>query len=132
MKVTGTAETTEHFGSKSILVVDDDPDVLFFVRHILEYEGMDVCCAENGHDALEILSKRVFEVMITDLNMPGLNGFELSQEAHAIAPKMAIIMCTGVPDPTILSKAAEFGIIEVLAKPLNVEKLLATLRETGI
>ena len=67
--------------------------------------------------------------MITDLNIPGLDGLELSRKALLIAPYMVIVMCTGDITPEISYIAAEIGIMKVLAKPFNPDDMLEMVRE---
>jgi response regulator receiver domain-containing protein len=77
---------------QEILVVDDDRQNLGLVRHLLENEQMTVQCATSGEEALRKLEKNTFDLMITDLNMPGLDGFELARKAAVIAPHMPIVV----------------------------------------
>lgn len=81
--------------STAILVVDDEPDILFFVVHALQCMGMTVACAGNGEQALSLLATRPFAVMLTDLNMPGINGPELARQARGLQPLLTIILGTG-------------------------------------
>ena len=114
---------------QEILVVDDDRDNLVLVRHLLEYEGMTVYCVSSGEEALREIKKRSFLLMITDLNMPGLDGFELAKKTLEIAPHMPIIMSTGDMSPGIPLLAAEAGIVKVLAKPFRMDEMLEVVRE---
>ncbi|MRR08343.1 MAG: response regulator, partial [Deltaproteobacteria bacterium] len=59
-----------------ILVVDDDRDILFFMKLALESEGLNVTCTDSGEQALELLAERSYSVLLTDQNMPGMDGFE--------------------------------------------------------
>ena len=114
---------------EDILVVDDDRVILEAVKRILEREGNVVHCVASGEEALEKIKERTFSLMITDLNMPGLDGLELARKGLEIAPQMPIIMDTGRISPKIIRLAKEIGITKVLAKPLHVKELLETIRE---
>lgn len=109
---------------EGILVVDDDRNSLYFVKHLLENEGIKVQCAECGEEALLKIKERPFLLMITDLNMPGIDGFELSRKAREIAPHMPIIMNTGDTSPQIPHLAVEAGITMVLVKPFHLQEML--------
>lgn len=113
----------------NILAVDDDRDNLVLIKHILEIEGVEVHCAASGEEALPKITERAFSLMITDLNMPGMNGFELSRKALAIAPQMPIIMSTGDFSPEITRLAMEIGISKILAKPFSPNKMLKMVRD---
>jgi len=112
-----------------ILIVDDDRDYLELVRGFFEHEGMKVHCATSGEEALRKMEKRSFTLMITDLNMPGIDGFELARTARTIAPQMLIVMSTGDISPEIPHLAMEAGIATVLAKPFRPEEVLTMVRE---
>jgi CheY-like chemotaxis protein len=114
---------------EDILVVDDDRIILEVVKRILEREGIGALCVESGEEALEKLNERAFSLMITDLNMPGLDGLELSRIGLEIAPQMPIIMDTGSISPRITRLAKEIGISKVLSKPFLPKVLLETIRD---
>ncbi len=108
----------------SILVVDDDSEVLYVARSFLSEVGVEVQCAENATQALEKIRANSFSVMITDYNMPGMNGLDLAVKARELAPQMRIIMATGSPTPELHDQATGAGIAKVIAKPLRLEGLL--------
>jgi DNA-binding response OmpR family regulator len=112
-----------------ILVVDDDRIVRELVKRILEREGIAAHCVSSGEEALEQIKERTFSLMITDLNMPGLNGFELSRKGLEIAPQMPIIMDTSGVSPNITRQAMEIGISKILVKPFLPKELLETISE---
>lgn len=109
---------------EGILVVDDDRINLVLLKHLLEQEGLKVQCAECGEEAIRKMKEREFLLMITDLNMPGINGLELAREARIIAPNMPIIMSSGEMSPQIEHLAVEAGIAMVLAKPFLATEML--------
>jgi CheY-like chemotaxis protein len=74
------------------------------------------------------LAKKAFQLMITDYNMPGLNGLELAPKALAIAPNMPIIMCTGAISAEIPRLAEAAGITSVLGKPFSPGKMLRLIK----
>jgi two-component system, cell cycle response regulator CpdR len=114
---------------EDILVVDDDKIMLEAVKRILEREGIVAHCVASGEEALEKMKERTFSLMITDLNMSGLDGLELARKGLAIAPQMPIIMDTGAISPKIIRLAKEIGIAKVFGKPFIVKELLETIRE---
>jgi len=66
---------------KSILIVDDEPDVLEAVSTLVRHEGYDVMLANSGERAIEILARRSFDLIMTDLSMPGITGWQLLEAA---------------------------------------------------
>ncbi len=111
-----------------ILLVDDNQDFLCLVKSLLENEGMTIQCAQSGEEALCALKGKTFHLMITDLNMPGLDGFALAQKASSIAPHMLIFMVTGDLSPGIPRLVEEAGIDMVLTKPFHPNEMLRAVR----
>jgi two-component system cell cycle response regulator CpdR len=120
---------TEEKQMEDILVVDDDSIMLQVIKHILGREGIVAHCVESGEEALEKITERTFSLMITEFNMPGLNGLELSRKGLEIAPQMSIIMGTGGISPKITRLAKEIGISKVLTKPFRLNELLNAIRD---
>jgi DNA-binding response OmpR family regulator len=112
-----------------ILVVDDDNVCRELVKQILEQEGMMVHCVASGEEALGEMSERTFLLMITDLNMPGLDGFELARKARGMASRMPIVMSTGDLSPEIPQLALEAGIEKLLVKPFSSAEMVAVVME---
>lgn len=114
---------------KEILLVDDDRDCQGLIKNLLENEGMKVHCAARGAEALRKMKEMSFHLMITDFNMPGMDGMELARKALEIAPDMPIIMITGDILPEIPRLADEAKIKKVLAKPVHPIKILKAVRD---
>jgi len=122
---------TEDDGSmkmNSVLLVDDDKYILPLVKNLLGQEGMSVQCAENGVAALAVLKQNTFDLMITDFDMPEMDGLSLTRQANVMAPDMPVILMTGNISPGMPKLAAEAGIATVLAKPFSCEVLLETVK----
>jgi DNA-binding response OmpR family regulator len=114
---------------ESILLVVDDRDILKLLKHLLEGEGMNVHCAACGEEALMKIKQKSFLLMITDLNMPGPDGFELTRKVREMAPHMPIIMNSDDISPETPRLALEAGITRVLGKPFHPKEMLALVRE---
>lgn len=112
---------------QEILVVDDDCDNLSLITQILELDGIRAVCATSAEIALVSLEEKTFRLMITDRNMPGLDGFDLAIKAAVIAPLMPIIMMTGDFSPAIPCLAEAAGIVLVLEKPFHPDELLKAI-----
>ena len=122
MGVSVRAPTKKHM--EGILVVDDERSNLDLIKHLLEEEGIKVQCAECGEEAIRMMKEKAFLLMITDLNMPGINGLELARKARIIAPHMPIIMNSGEMSPHIEHLAVAAGVTMVLAKPFRATEML--------
>ena|SRR6266545_1983671 len=108
---------------QSVLIVDDDRATLKLLMWIIERENVHVECAASGEEAVEILKKAPFAIMITDLNMAAMNGYELAVIAKELSPGMDIIMMTADISPEVDELAAEAGIASVLPKPCGAENI---------
>jgi DNA-binding response OmpR family regulator len=114
---------------KSVLVVDDDSMMLEVIKRILSCEGIDAHCVSSGAAALDEMKERSYPLMITDLNMPGLDGLELSRQCLELAPQMRIIMDTSDVSPENVGLAREIGIARILTKPFLPAEMLETIRD---
>ncbi|NQT88336.1 response regulator, partial [bacterium] len=81
-----------------VLVVDDLPGVRHILRTVLEHVGYDTVEAEDGATALEKVRTEQPDVMLCDIRMPGIDGFEVLRRAHELVPDLPIIMITGFDD----------------------------------
>jgi CheY-like chemotaxis protein len=106
------------------LVVDDDPIVLELVAEILSGPGYAVTTAREGYEAIRILADRHFDLMITDIKMPGLDGMQLGIQAKLMRPRLKIIYMTAFAEA---APHAQYG--PVIAKPFRPASLLALARK---
>lgn len=113
---------------KCILVVDDDTDYLRLFKNLLLQAGFSVKCATSGDEALSILKGSSINLMITDLNMPKMDGIELTKKALILMPFMPIILHSGSISPELPLLAEVVGISRVLAKPVNPGAMLEAIR----
>jgi PAS domain S-box-containing protein len=118
-------------GSERILFIDDEEDLVDIACQALGELGYEVTGASGGLGALREIEKSPdkFDLVITDLSMPGMNGEKLAQRISAIKPDLPIIMCTGFYDPKVHKNPQKLGIRKVLLKPLAVFELAQSVRE---
>jgi len=111
--------------AKRILLVDDEIDFLEVVGEFLEDEGYEVVTAQNGQQALDILSSRTFDLLLSDINMPGMKGFELLHEAAQQYPAMrrALITAYDVRDYINMAKNYDIGNIITKTTPFNFDEI---------
>jgi DNA-binding NtrC family response regulator len=105
-----------------ILIVDDDAPYLLLVKCILDLEGVKGHYAKSGEEAIGILKENRCTLMITDLNMSGINGLTLSIMAKKLYPDIVIVMITGEIHLGA-ALAAKAGISKVIYKPCSVEQV---------
>lgn len=112
--------------TKSVLLVDDDTDYLWLFKRFLMGEGLMVHCAANGEEALSLLQDTGIHLMITDLDMPGMDGIELARNALEVRPNLPIILSTGTI-ANITQTAEDAGIKVIIYKPLDPQQILVTV-----
>ena len=113
----------------TILIVDDNENDRYLLRRSLYTAGYGVRSAAGGEEALRLLQGSSFDVMITDLQMSGMDGLQLAQEVHRAAPRTSIILCTGDSAPDLTERARRSGVLTVLVKPVNLPNLLEVLAQ---
>ena len=102
-----------------VLVVDDEPNQLVTISRILTRQGLRVLTADNGAQALELLAREDADVMITDLNMPVMDGMSLLREVADLPAKPATIVLTGYGTVQSAVDAMKHGAADYLIKPCN-------------
>ncbi len=110
--------------SKRILVVDDEKGIRFLLSEALMKEGFEVALARDGQESLERLEMDDFDLVITDINMPRLDGMEMLKKMKKSGRKEKVIVMTGNPYALSLSDKEMPHIVSHLLKPFGVEKLL--------
>ncbi len=110
-----------------ILLVEDDPRNRRALAQILQAEAYEVTEAENGIEALEMLREKPFDLVVTDLVLPKLHGFDLVQQIRARWPKMPIIVISGYMSEEA-GKIVLEGFAEFIQKPVEPAVLIAAIR----
>ena len=116
--------------SKPVLIVDDEPIVRESIRDWLKDAGYQVVTAESGEEALELIEKQDFSVMILDVRLPGKTGIKVLKEVKALRPEIKSIIITAYPTPEFAAEAKNLGAIDYLIKPVAPDDLERLIRET--
>jgi len=126
----GPEEVASLQGSEAILFVDDDPRIAEIAERGLRDHGYRVTSFTNSVEAFEEIQRHAedFDLLISDMTMPGMTGEELARRAMAIRPGLPVILCTGHSDSMGPEKATEMGIKAYCEKPVRMEKLLHSVR----
>ena len=111
--------------TRRVLVVDDDPDILDALSEILEVEGYEVQRARNGREALQRIEQDMPDLVLLDLMMPVMDGWEF---ARSLAPGARPPIIVLSADRNVSAKAREIGALGWLAKPFELSELLAAVR----
>ena len=108
-------------GKKKILLVDDEPSILKFLSIKLRISGYEVVVALNGQEALELVNSVKPDLMLLDVIMPVIDGFEVLERVRAVS-KLPIIVFSAWPENT--QKALSLGASDFVAKPLDMDDLV--------
>lgn len=113
----------------NILVVDDELSMRDSLREWLTEEGFTADMADSGEQALEMLSKKTYQLMLTDIKMPGIDGVTLLEKAAQYYPRLSVVMMTAYATIDTALRATKKGALDYLVKPFDPEQLLPKLRQ---
>jgi len=111
-----------------ILVVDDDAIVIKSCKRILEAEGLEVSTVPSADEALEMIKKYEFDLLLIDVKMPKHDGMFLMREILKVIPEMPIIVMSGYPTPETVSDVLKLGATQFIPKPFRPDELIKTIR----
>ena len=119
---------------KSILLIDDDRLVLRSLARLLEKEGYNVICAESGQQAVDLSDHTNFDLIISDIKMPGLNGIQTTYNIKNIFKEkdkkmVPVIFITGYADETSCNEAKNLNINDFIYKPFGKDKFLEAIKK---
>lgn len=126
----GTGEIKPHRGDEHILFVDDELLLVEPGTEILQRQGYQVTAESDSSKAWALFSEDPdrFDIVITDNQMPGMNGLDLARKMIDLRPHIPIIMCTGFGDTLTVNQAREIGIKTIVYKPIIKHKLASAIR----
>ncbi|MFU0826725.1 MAG: Stage 0 sporulation A-like protein [Lachnoclostridium sp.] len=112
---------------KKVLVVDDEKLIVKGIRFSLEQDGMEVDCAYDGEEALEAAKKKEYDVVLLDVMLPKMSGFEVCQQIREFS-NMPIIMLTAKGDDMDKILGLEYGADDYITKPFNILEVKARIK----
>ncbi|HCE07896.1 MAG TPA: hypothetical protein DEQ40_04700 [Oxalobacteraceae bacterium] len=114
---------------RKVLVVDDDPVVGQSFRRVLSDKGYIVITAENGYDALMKLQEEKYDLVFTDIRMPGMDGLEVAERVKARQPWTPVVIVTGYGNTAHEERAKAAGVSDFLRKPLSPDMIEGSARK---
>ncbi len=112
----------------SILVVDDERSMRDFLAIMLKKEGYQVTVVEDGNQAIKAIQKDIYDLVITDIKMPGVDGLQVLQTIKELSPETLVIMITAFSSTQDAVKAMKQGAIDYISKPFEVEEIKLIVR----
>lgn len=116
-----------------VLVIDDDPKLLYILKRILEIDRHEVTVTGSGREAVLLFTTQPdnFDLVLTDINLKDLNGWQIAQAVRLLRPEVPIIVVTGGAANLQPEKLKHYAITEVLAKPYSLEDLQNAIRKVA-
>jgi CheY-like chemotaxis protein len=115
--------------TRKVLVVDDDPAVRKSIDRVLSGKGYAVITAENGEQALRKLNEENYDLVYTDIRMPGMSGLEVAEQVKAQQPWTPVVIITGYGTDAAEARAKAAGVSGFVHKPLSPEMIEGSARD---
>ncbi len=106
-----------------VLIVDDEKSMREFLSIVLKKEGCDVTVAAHGPEALSLIDKEIFDLVISDIKMPGLSGIDLLKAVKAVSPSTIVLMMTAFASTETAVEAMREGAYDYLTKPFKIDEV---------
>ena len=108
----------------NILVVDDEPSYRKAMKRLLNRDGHSVTLAEDGVDGLRILENKEFDMVLTDINMPNMNGWEFLEKLDALYPDLPAAIITGyLEESDVTNSKVDISTRKILRKPIKLKDI---------
>ena len=111
------------------MVIDDEPEICNILKEFLEGLGYQVFTANSGPEGLKLISQNVVDVLILDLNMPGMHGLDVLKKVKHTYPDISVIILTGFPSINTAVESMKLGAYDYLMKPIDFKRLEIVLEK---
>jgi CheY-like chemotaxis protein len=122
----------ERLGACRVLVVDDQRVVRQYLQFVLQRAGYDVVLASDGEQGIQALAARGVDLVLTDLKMPGMDGFDVLRYVRQSPRPVPVVLMTAYGSPEMAEEARRLGAFAYLAKPFEFESLRQILRQAMV
>jgi len=112
----------------NILVIDDERSIRNSLKDILKFENYEVTVAEDGPSGLDMAGKKVFDLVLCDIKMPKMDGIEVLEQLHVLAPDTPVVMISGHGDIDTAVESIKKGAYDFIEKPLDLNRLLISIK----
>ncbi len=116
---------------EKVLIVDDEAIMRDFLVEALKRKGYDACAVDSGEKAIRCLKEKAFDLLITDLKMPGMSGMDLLKEAKSLSPQTLVILVTAFGTIENAVEAMKQGAFHYLIKPFSLDSLIAMIEKAN-
>ena len=112
-----------------ILIIEDDEEMRALLRDLLLEDGIEFDSAESGSEAIQKLAEEPFDLVITDIRMPGLTGLDILPGIKKLQPETRVIVITAFGSEEVRRKSFDRGAMAYLEKPINMDRLKTLIQE---
>jgi len=112
-----------------ILIIDDSATNVFLLQTLLEEQGYTVLFTYNGQEAIKYLDEQKFDLLLLDIMMPGVDGYDILEKLASEQRNTPVIMVTAKDDRDSEKKAKDLGATDYVTKPVNFEKLIKLVQK---
>ena len=113
---------------QKILVVDDEKSLRDFLRIMLRKEGYEVVVAENGQEAVRLFHQKVFDLVLTDIKMPGMDGLDVLKAVKEISQDVVVLMITAFASTETAVEAMKQGAYDYITKPFQIDEVKLVIK----
>ena len=121
--------TGPHASTKRVLIVDDNPGLLTLISTYVAMLGCQVSQAGNGHEAFELFCRDPYDLVITDLQMPVMDGYDLLMQIKGISDRTPILVTTGNTDLPGDKADCLSGALDIFVKPFELKEMGAVIQD---
>ena len=114
---------------EKILIVEDEKSMSEVLRILLEGEGYDVVSAFDGYEGVDLIKKDIYDLVITDIRMPGLDGFEVLKTVKEVSPESIVIMITAFGTTESAIEAMKLGAYDYINKPFKIDEIRLIIKK---
>jgi two-component system, NtrC family, nitrogen regulation response regulator NtrX len=111
-----------------ILIIDDEKSIRNTLNEILSYEGYEVAEAQDGNEGIKLAGKDKFDIILSDIKMPKMDGIEVLEKLQEITPDTPVVMISGHGNIDTAVEAIRKGAFDYISKPLDLNRMLVTIR----
>jgi CheY-like chemotaxis protein len=111
-----------------VLIVEDTPENMYALKRVFQHEGFEIIEATNGHEAVQKSEEEKPDLILMDMRLPGLSGYEATERIRQKLPALPIIAITADALPGDREKALELGCIAYFSKPIQYREIIDAVR----
>ena len=127
--LSGSKPVNSRTDAPKVLVAEDEKVLLLMMARLLQFSGYKVYTCSDGLQALELVGKESFDLVVTDMMMPGATGMEVLRATRRRQPRAKVIIITGTPSSETLLEAKREGAYAYLRKPFQLKHFLSVLKD---